>query len=298
VLGGANFYERREVRSLLAYLRLAAGRGDGDDVERCINAPFRFLGRAFVERVVDRAQEAHRGGEKLDWLEIVRKVAKEAGIQTRQKRSAEEWANLVHGAADQVAGKPCACTSGVSAPGFRRHPSRPPVDFDECVVCGGTGVETVSPATILRQITRMTGYIQWLKDDEGDESVENDRASNVAALTEVVAPRFQTTAELLDYIEQTQQKVAAERKNAGKDDKVILTSCHRAKGLEWPVVFLAGVSAGQFPHAMAEDVEEEKRLFYVGLTRARDYLHVSATSIGVSGREAGASLFLDAVGLV
>lgn len=292
VLGGANFYERREVRALLAYLRLASGRGDGDDVERCINSPFRFLGRAFVERVVGAAQDAHRSGEELDWVAIVRKVAAQANIQARQKRSAEEWASMIHDAADAIAGTVCiACKgSGDEGPGSE--------DTSRCVSCGGTGnIGEKSPADILRSIVRRTGYIQWLKDDEGDESVENDRASNVAALTETVAPRFQTTAELLNYIEETQRKVATERKNAGKDDKVILTSCHRAKGLEWPVVFLAGVSQGQFPHAFAENIEEEKRLFYVGITRARDELHVSSTKIGVNGKAAGESSFLGAVGL-
>ena len=95
IIGGTNFYERREVRSLLAYLRLADGRGTTEDIERCINAPFRFLGRAFVDRVTDAAKDAMNGSSNIDWATLVRDVAQGGGVQSRQKESAYEWASLI-----------------------------------------------------------------------------------------------------------------------------------------------------------------------------------------------------------
>lgn len=300
ILGGANFYDRREVRALIAYLRLAAGRGDGEDVERSINTPFRFLGRAFVERVVGAARAAHGRGEALDWVSLVGKVAAQEGLQQRQRTSARQWADLIHGLADRVH----AVTRDVECPdckGTGKDGSGNPHDD-----CGGKGtariveVPAIQPQRALRDLTMDTDYIAFLKKDEGDESVENDRASNVNTLIDVVATHFTTIDALLDYIAETQAKAAAARraeKEAPKENKVTLTTLHRSKGLEWPVVFLAGVSAGMLPHAFAEDIEEERRLFYVGITRARDELHISSTMIGVNGMEAGPSEFLGGIGL-
>jgi DNA helicase-2/ATP-dependent DNA helicase PcrA len=127
---------------------------------------------------------------------------------------------------------------------------------------------------LLELLNMSTRYTQWLEKDEGEESTENSRVSNVRELIRA-AGRFPTVKELLDYIEETMRKAAFAKKNT-QPNKVIMSSIHASKGCEWPVVFLAGVSDGILPHARAEDIEEERRLFYVGVTRARDLLHISA----------------------
>jgi DNA helicase-2/ATP-dependent DNA helicase PcrA len=90
LIGGVNFYERKEVKDLLAYLRVALESDpDGDAVRRSLNAPFRYLGTAFVERVSARAAQG--------WEQAVSSAAKESGIQARQRAGAEEWASIVGG---------------------------------------------------------------------------------------------------------------------------------------------------------------------------------------------------------
>ena len=86
--------------------------------------------------------------------------------------------------------------------------------------------------------------------------------------------RFPTLDELLDYIDDVLQR-AADARLTDTADCVVLTSLHRSKGLEWPVVHLIGANQKVLPHARAEDPAEERRLFYVGCTRARDELHIS-----------------------
>jgi len=257
IIGGTNFYERREVRSLLAYLRLADGRGELEDIEKCINAPFRFLGRAFVERVTDGARrefaQIKGTNQKINWTSLVRQVAQQAGIQTRQRESAYEWADMI-----DMASKGIALAAEPEAPADQKNLGK--------------------PAKLLEDIVRLTRYTAWLEKDEGEETTENSRVSNVRELIRA-AGRFPTVKELLNYIDEVGKKARRARNEDGENpNKVTLTTLHRSKGLEWPVVFLVGVSDGILPHARCEDEEEERRLFYVGVTRARDLLHVSAVS--------------------
>lgn len=248
ILGGTNFYERREVRSLLSYLRLADGRGDIEDIERCINSPFRYLARAFVERVTDAAKVAKA---PINWPALVRDVANQAGLQTRQRESAYQWADMI-----------ASMTKSIQ------------LGMED----GSTEAQrdAAKPARMLELLNMTTGYTRWLEKDEGEESTENSRVSNVRELIRA-AGRFPTVADLLGYIEETMRKAAHARKNT-QPNKVTMTTLHRSKGQEWPVVFLVGCSEGILPHARAEDLEEERRLFYVGVTRARDTLHVSAVT--------------------
>lgn len=264
IIGGTNFYERKEVRDLLAYLRLAEGRGDMEDVKRCINAPFRYLGKAFVEKV----QDAYRNdGGTL--MEAVRSACDASRVSHRQKASAVDWADMIE-----------------------RMQARVRASMAEGAE--GTTKDLGKPAKVLEDIARLTKYTQWLTRDEGQETTENNKISNVRELIRA-AGRFPTAKELLDYIDKTIAESKKRRK--GKEpNKVTLTSLHRSKGMEWPVVFLAGVNQGVLPHARAEDYEEERRLFYVGVTRARDYLRISCVRVMATSTRIMAvapSIFLD-----
>src|SRR6185312_13049588 len=100
LIGGVNFYERKEVKDLLAYLRLATGRDkDGDAVKRCINAPFRFLGARFVEKVMAVREQY---GAALPWTDVTKIAAQQAGIQQRQRESVREWVELLEMVSDLV----------------------------------------------------------------------------------------------------------------------------------------------------------------------------------------------------
>lgn len=263
VIGGVNFYERKEVKDLLAYVRLAAGRGSADDVRRCINAPFRFLGKAFVEGLMDLVE---RSGTVGDWTNAVRRYISRSGDvkQARQRASAEQWCSII--------------------------------DSSIAAIARG-GVES-RPAILIQEILDQTQYAQWLTRDEGTESPENNRVSNVRELVRA-AERFPTVAELLDYVEQ-QLRAAKDAKAAGGGDRVTLMSIHRSKGLEWPVVHVVGVNEGILPHGRCEDENEERRLAYVAFTRARDVLRISCVrraSIGSRVVDLVPSEFITEAGL-
>ena len=278
VVGGTNFYNRKEVKDLLAYLRIAEGRGTLDDVRRCINAPFRFLGKAFVEKVTKIATVARRSakkqGKNVHWPSVVREACGSAHVQQRQKNSAREWADLLTDSTDRI------------------REQKKAVEGTEAWDAG-------KPVNILEDIVLATKYTDWLVKDEGEETTENSRVSNVRELIRA-SRRFPTVSELLDYIDTLNEASKGSRSKGKKPNKVILTTLHRSKGLEWENVFMAGCNEYILPHARSEDLDEERRLFYVGVTRAKERLSVSCVSeiaVGDRLRVAEASPFIYEAGL-
>jgi DNA helicase-2/ATP-dependent DNA helicase PcrA len=278
VIGGTNFYDRREVKDLLAYLRVAAGRGEFDDVRRSINTPFRYLGKAFLdglERVISSATPEQIPG-------IVRAYVMDPAtrLQQRQRTSAIVWCELING------------VSAAIAAGAAEN------ELGGIVETSATCVEA-SPARLLENLVADLRYSEWLTRDEGTESPENNRVSNVRELIRA-AGRFPTVPELLDYVDDTLERAARAKREARSSDVVTLCSIHRSKGLEWPIVFVLGVNDKILPHAMAEDPDEERRLFYVACTRARDVLELSCVAkAAVSNRvlDLEPSRFLAEVGI-
>lgn len=272
VLGGVNFYERREVRDLLAYLRVAQGVGKFADVKRSINTPFRFLGKAFVDGLEDFVTE----GDGL--IDSVESYVETASIQERQRGSAMSWCKLVRRASQVVA------RGVVAASATRDRPEE----------------VAAKPSTILSGLVMDLKYNEWLTRDEGAESPENNRVSNVRELIRA-AERFPTVAELLAYVDDTIKRAEVAKLESKNSDVVTLCSIHRAKGLEWPVVYVIGCNDKILPHAYAEDVAEERRLFYVACTRAADVLQLSyVAKAAVSNRvlDLKPSLFLSEAGLI
>lgn len=241
VIGGTNFYDRKEIKDLLGYLRIASGRGEFDDVRRCINAPFRFLGKAFVEKVDSMHVDAQT------WPETVRRTSATAGLQSRQRTSALEWCALVDTLTKRIA----------------------------------AGGDDAKPAALIEEVLAETDFVRWITRDEGTESPENSRVSNIRELVRA-SERFVTVDDLLDYVDE--QIEASKRAKVGQDsNRVTLMSIHRSKGLEWPTVFVIGANEKILPHARCEDVEEERRLAYVAFTRARDTLRVSCVANAAIG---------------
>jgi DNA helicase-2/ATP-dependent DNA helicase PcrA len=153
----------------------------------------------------------------------------------------------------------------------------------------------------LEDLVVATGYTQWLRRDEGEETIENNRVSNVRELIRA-AGRFPSLSELLDYVDKVVRESNENAKKLAKDEnKVTLTTLHRAKGMEWPVVFIIGVGEGILPHGLAEDPEEERRLFYVGVTRAKNRLtltHVSYMALRGMMKQIEPSSYLYECGLL
>jgi len=282
VVGGTNFYDRLEIKSLLAYLRVAADRCQFDDVRRSLNSPFRYLGRAFVDRV-EAAGEGEgdpRDSVEVDWVRVVEHLAANGGgLQQRQRASVREWSGIVermrkriHDLRDLEAASPMDWCG-------KPHPGR--------------------PSALLESLLSETQYVQWITRDEGTESPENSRVSNIRELVRS-AERFATVAELLEYVDETMRQAELAKTERGAD-RVTLMSIHRSKGLEWPCVHVIGVNDKVLPHARSEDQNEERRLAYVAFTRARDELHVSyvgRAAVGSKVTELVPSTFLVEAGLV
>lgn len=277
IVGGTNFYNRKEVKDLLAYLRIADGRGTLDDVRRCINAPFRFLGKEFVKKVTDVATSARRAakkeGKRVHWPSVVREACSKGHVQYRQKDSANEWSDILTNAMDNIK--------------TQKESERDTPNWD-----------AGKPVNILEGIVLETRYADWLVKDEGEETTENSRVSNVRELIRA-SRRFPTVTELLDFIDDLTEASKRNRKGQ-KPNKVILTTLHRSKGLEWENVFVTGANEYLLPHARSEDIDEERRLFYVGVTRAKERLAISCVgeiAVGDKVRNAYPSPFLAEAGL-
>lgn len=263
VVGGTNFYDRMEVKTLLAYLRVAAGRASWDEVKRTMQKPFRYIAGRFFDEFDCFVPP------RPDWPAEARRFCANTPssykMQARAKTRVIEWADIIDAirlsktASDEYAAKGAGSLSDEMLNTARRH----------------------MPAAILEFIVRETEYIKFLNHDEGSESTENNRVSNVRELIRA-AERFTTVDELLDYIDENikASKAAASDRSA---DRVTLMSIHRSKGLEWDNVFVIGASEKIIPHGRCDDIEEERRLFYVAVTRAKDFLHVTSIATAPFG---------------
>ncbi|MFW6192346.1 MAG: ATP-dependent helicase, partial [Gemmatimonadota bacterium] len=259
VVGGVRFYERREVRDVLAYLRLVVNPADDAAFTRIVNWPRRGIGGVTLERL----EEARADGEPL--LEAAGRATGVEAIPTAGARSLEAFA-------DQVA---------------ELHEAQRDAGASE----------------VLRSVLRSFGVRSALEEeDDGHERLENveelgagvaefdrddlDEAPPEASDTEL----FLQHVALLSDIDRVEDLGGA----------VTLMTLHNAKGLEFPVVFVGGLEQGLFPlsraEASREAYEEERRLFYVGVTRAMDRLiltHARRRWRAGSGRPMKPSPFLD-----
>lgn len=253
VVGGVRFYERREVRDALAYLRALVNPDDEVSVRRILNTPRRGIG--------DRATAC------------VEALARQRGIS--------------FGAALRDAG---------AAPGINSRAVLAIVEFVTLLDELAALVETELPSMVLEQLLARSGYLAMLEasDDPQDEGrIENlQELVGVAREFEERAAVLDTDVELADevlitppslagFLEQVALVADADSIPGRDDDEGVVTlmTLHTAKGLEFPVVFLVGMEDGVFPHERSlgdpAQLEEERRLAYVGITRARQRLYTS-----------------------
>ena len=249
VVGGVRFYERREIRDLLAYLRLVANPGDEVSLRRVLNVPKRGIG--------DRAQEyvaAFAARQKISFAAALARPQDVPGLATRSVRAIEAFNELITG--------------------LRALSAGPAGDLAEAVL-------------------DRTGYVTELRDssDLQDES----RIENLTELVSV-AREFDSRnpdGTLIDFLEQVSLVADADQIPDGADHGglVTLMTLHTAKGLEFPVVFLTGLEENVFPHERSSgddrELAEERRLAYVGITRAQQRLYLTrAVSRAWFGRPA------------
>ncbi|MFS8641269.1 MAG: UvrD-helicase domain-containing protein, partial [Symbiobacteriaceae bacterium] len=179
-----------------------------------------------------------------------------------------------------------------TAPGLKDWQRRRAAEFVRLILELRERYGSARPSDALVAIRQAVGYDDWLRREEQDEA-DNRRLENVQELT-AAAGRFSTIPDFLAYADMMASRTRDADDESG--DKVHVLTIHRSKGLEWTAVFLAGVADGLLPHARAESLAEERRLCYVGITRARDRLYVLYPAT-YNGRYRDPSRFLAEMGL-
>ncbi|GAA4375696.1 DNA helicase PcrA [Nocardioides caricicola] len=255
VVGGVRFYERREVRDALAYLRMLVNPADQVSLRRILNTPKRGIGDravACVQALADR--------DRITFWEALRRAQDAPGLATRSLTAIQGFVAMV--------------------------------EELQSMVDAGERADVVLETVLAR-----SGYVASL--EESDDPQDETRVENLAELVAVARefsddPQAGPSADpadvdagtvapgLSDFLERVALVADTDQiPDAPEDDTGVVTlmTLHTAKGLEFPVVFLTGLEDGVFPHARAlgdqPELEEERRLAYVGVTRARERLYIS-----------------------
>lgn len=238
VVGGLRFYDRKEIKDILAYLRSIANPFDTVSLLRVINVPRRGVGKSTMERLTTAAQELN-----LPLWEI---LTDETLVKTYAGRSAR----------------------GV-------------LQFTQQIQQWQNQLEQHSASEMVNNVIKESGYLQSLL-DEGTEEAD-DRRKNLDELCNA-AVQFEEENEeatLLTFLASASLASDADSKD-DRADRVSLMTLHSSKGLEFPIVFLVGLEQGLFPNFRSMDdpasMEEERRLCYVGITRAQEQLFLTHAS--------------------
>jgi len=243
VVGGVRFYERREVRDALAYLRALVNPLDEVSLRRIVNVPKRGIGDKAIEQV-----DAHAQRQRLSFVDALRAVEEAPGMATRSINAVQEFVTLL----------------------------------EELIAIADSGA---SPGDVLEAVLDKTRYVAELQ--ASDDPQDEGRVENLEELVSV-AREFEEArpdGTLADFLEQVSLVADADEVPDADDSGGVVTlmTLHTAKGLEFPVVFLTGLEDGVFPHMRslgdAQELAEERRLAYVGITRAEQRLYLSRAAV-------------------
>lgn len=234
IAGGTRFYERKEVKDILAYVRLAHNTADRVSFERIANTPTRGMGDKTVEHILQTpVSNVH---------DALRSASTSELLTARARNAIATLGTLL----DEHRAKATSAT----------------------------------PSTLVRHIIRSTGYEEFLKDRKEHDTVPvEDRIENIRELVTVARKYDEVGADgLAQFLEEVALIQDADQRNSDVDC-VTLSTIHAAKGLEFPIVIVTGMEEGIFPHSRTvyapHELEEERRLCYVAITRAKDRLIVT-----------------------
>ncbi|WP_405979121.1 DNA helicase PcrA [Streptomyces sp. NBC_00158] len=255
VVGGVRFYERKEVRDVLAYLRVLANPEDNVPLRRILNVPKRGIGER-AEAMID----ALAMREKITFPQALRRVDEAFGMAARSTNAVKRFNVLM----------------------------------EELRTIAESGA---GPAVVLEAVLERTGYLAELQastDPQDETRIENlqelaavalefEQARTEEAATSAPGGAGGTLAEFLEQVALVADSDQIPDEDTDGSGVITLMTLHTAKGLEFPVVFLTGMEDGVFPHMRAlgqtKELEEERRLAYVGITRARERLYLTRSGM-------------------
>ncbi|MFE1323366.1 DNA helicase PcrA [Streptomyces sp. NPDC058741] len=246
VVGGVRFYERKEVRDVLAYLRVLANPEDSVPLRRILNVPKRGIGDR-AEAMIDALAQR----EKISFPQALKRVDEAYGMAARSTNAVRRFNTLME-------------------------------DL-RTIVESGAG-----PATVLEAVLERTGYLAELQastDPQDETRIENLQELAAVAMEFEQERGEEERGTLSDFLEQVALVADSDQIPDEEDGDGVITlmTLHTAKGLEFPVVFLTGMEDGVFPHMRAlgqtKELEEERRLAYVGITRARERLYLTRSTL-------------------
>ena len=292
VVGGTRFYERKEIRDAIAYLRAVDNPDDDVSLRRVLNVPRRGLGDK-----AEAALGAHASRYSVSFGRAVADAAGEPRPATGSAGAAQPAPGAQDGTGEVGSGAPGAqeATEPPAVQGLTARATRQVTAFHQLLtglrhqLAAGDGV-----ADVLDSALDASGYLAELR--ASDDPQDASRVENLAEL-HAVASDFQAAnpeGTLADFLERVSLVADSDQLPPGADTQdahapdqeqgqVTLMTVHTAKGLEFPVVFVTGLEDGTFPHsrALAEETElaEERRLAYVALTRARERLYVTRAAV-------------------
>ncbi len=236
IVGGLKFHERKEIKDIMAYLRVLLNPDDEISLLRIINTPARGIGAVTVNRL-----RAYANGQSISLFEAMRRAESEKLL------SAAPTAKVLH--------------------------------FVEMIDAMREGLETLPLTDLVPHVMGASGYLDMLHQDSSEQA--KDRLANLNELVNEVSEFTRQQGEeatLLGFLERTALVADIDGFEAERD-RVVLMTVHTAKGLEFPVVFLTGMEEQLFPHSRAlendDDLSEERRLAYVGITRSMKKLYLT-----------------------
>ena len=253
IVGGVRFYERKEIKDALAYMRLVINPHDDVSLRRVVNVPARGIGKGVMETV---EQLAPRDGAAADDdLPLL-----SAGLRPAVAGNSL-WARIVRGLEDRAFTGRAAASLAV---------------FRDLIVRLTEVARQDQVSIAIGKMLDRSGYLQDLREDrseDGEARIEN-LAELVSAAREYEAREQEPT--LGGFVDRLSLLSDVDEEQGTRDARIWLMTLHSAKGLEFPTVILAGLEEGLFPHSRSseddEELEEERRLCYVGMTRARQNL--------------------------
>jgi DNA helicase-2/ATP-dependent DNA helicase PcrA len=229
IVGGLRFFEREEIKDIIAYIRIAVNPMDEIALKRIANRPPRGIGQKTVDAMIS---------SRIDRGNSIFGEPDDLPIAPSRKKKVGTFLGFLADLAERLTSQ--------------------------------------DPPSFLQHIYKNSGYLQWLQQEKKDE-----RVKNLEELYNAVFEFHQNSpvSTMVDFVEEVSLNQGA-RDDEFKHNRVHLITLHNAKGLEFPIVFMAGMEEGVFPHYLSgerlEDLQEERRLCYVGMTRAMDRLYLSA----------------------